>query len=387
LTELAVTKEDSKVNIYAVLTTIFDCPYLDTFWENLRTFDRVNEVTFLVIPDRKTPRATYERCRRLAAEGMRIRCPNLDTQEAFLSRFPTLAEAIPYDSDNRRNVGFLMAYAEGAEVLVALDDDNVCLPDEDFFGQHAIVGRTLDADLIQSSNGWYNICQLLNFDHSGPVYPRGFPYRYRHESMMASVVPGRVRVVANVGLWLLDPDVDAATRLTLRPFARSYSGASVVLAPGTWTPINTQNTAVHREAIAAYYYVLMGGPIAGLPIDRFGDIWSGYFLQACSTHLGEAVRVGSPLVHHHRNSHDLLQDLRFELGGIIATEELVSWLREVHLEGKTYREAYNSLASALEQNIDHFQGRLWTPASRDYLRHIAQIAKAWCDAIRIIDGA
>lgn len=35
---------------------------------------------------------------------------------------------------------------------------------------------------------------------------------------------------------------------------------------------------------------------AGAPIDRLDDIFSGYLCQACVRHLGDRIRVGTPIV-------------------------------------------------------------------------------------------
>ena len=52
----------------------------------------------------------------------------------------------------------------------------------------------------------------------------------------------------------------------------------------------------------------MGYEIGGIAIDRYGDIFSGYFVQACARHLGGAIRVGTPVAEHRRNAHSYLQD-------------------------------------------------------------------------------
>lgn len=38
----------------------------------------------------------------------------------------------------------------------------------------------------------------------------------------------------------------------------------------------------------------MGYRHNGQVIDRYADIFSGYFVQACAKHLGHAVRFGTP---------------------------------------------------------------------------------------------
>src|SRR5260221_2471817 len=122
-----------------VVTTIFEPAFLDGYIDDQKRHGR-GDTDLIVIVDRKTPPAMAQRCAELARSGYRVVCPTLEEQEAFLGRFPTMAHRIPYDSDNRRNIGFLMALDRGAEVLISIDDDNYCLEDSDFTGEHSIVG-------------------------------------------------------------------------------------------------------------------------------------------------------------------------------------------------------------------------------------------------------
>ena len=184
-----------------------------------------------------------------------------------------------------------------------------------------------------------------------------------------------------------DPDVDAVTRLALRPIATGAESGDVLLAPGTWSPLNTQNTALHREAIPSYYYVRMGMPVKGMLVDRFGDIWSGYFLQRCAQQLGEVIRIGSPVAEHRRTTHNLFKDLYQELAGIVLTEELLPWLREVPLSGTSYTEAYAELSELIMNQADSFTGFLWDEGGREFLRATAANMRTWLDAIGTISGS
>jgi glycosyltransferase involved in cell wall biosynthesis len=162
--------------IAIVVTTIFEPLFLDGYVANLRRFGHEN-VDIIVIIDRKTPASVAERC---AQYG--LICPTLDEQEAFLARFPSMAGRIPYDSDNRRNAGFLMALDRGAELLISIDDDNYCIDDVDFVSEHLAAGRTIDAAATESDDGWLNICSLLQSSTKDEIFPRGFPYfARRHE--------------------------------------------------------------------------------------------------------------------------------------------------------------------------------------------------------------
>src|ERR1041384_674361 len=94
-----------------VFTTIYDPVLLDSYYENFLRYGHLDDVQVIVVPDRKTPTAAFNRCSEVAEKGMRISCPTIDEQERFLRGVGMRPEAIPYDSDNRRNVGYLMAYA------------------------------------------------------------------------------------------------------------------------------------------------------------------------------------------------------------------------------------------------------------------------------------
>jgi hypothetical protein len=341
--------------IAIVVTTIFEPNFIDGYVANLRRFGREN-VDIIVIIDRKTPASVAERC---AHYG--LICPTLAEQETFLARFPALGPRIPYDSDNRRNVGFLMALDRGAELLISIDDDNYVLDDVDFVGEHLAAGTTIDCPEAVSDDGWINICSLLDSSTKDDIFPRGFPYFARRKSRTISdetTLPAPVAI--NVGLWLSDPDVDAMT------------------------PINTQNTAIVREAIPAYYYVRMGFSLGGLRIDRYGDILSGYLIQKCVKTRGDAIRIGSPIADHRRTPHNLFKDLYHELAGMVLLEDLLPWFVELQIGDGTYAEMYAEVADALESRASSMRGFVWDDGGRDFLVDTASNMRAWLEAVRTI---
>lgn len=370
-----------------VFTTIFDPVLLDDYYENFKKFGHLDQVDVIVIPDRKTPAAAYSRCAEVSAKGLRTKCPTIAEQEEFLRSVGLRSDIIPYDSDNRRNVGYLMAYAQDADFLISIDDDNFCRLDEDFFAEHAVVcGSDSVRTVAESATGFYNICDLLEMEKPGAIYARGFPYRFRHQDEQRQRVERSVSVHMNAGLWLLDPDIDGITWLVSKPHVTGFRGESLVLGAKTWSPINTQNTALRQEAIPSYYYIRMGYPLAGMPIDRYGDIFSGYFSQACAKHLGGYVRVGTPVAEHKRNSHNYMKDAMNEWACIQLSEDLIPWLMEARLEGTTYSDAYRSFSAAMEDAVETFRGPIWTPATLGYFHQIAYYIRAWLAACQRIRG-
>ncbi len=367
-----------------VCTTIFAPEFLTGYLQAIRSRSCESSVTIYLIGDRKTPETVWKAAADARRQGFLVECPSLGEQDEFLARIGAPADFIPYDSDNRRNVGFLMALAQGSEVLISIDDDNYCLAESDFLGEHDVVGGAGADNFVRSSDGWFNICSLLTGPEGSPIFPRGFPYATQAAPRTVESV-GRATplpIAMNAGLWLNEPDVDAVYRLCRRPKINRFNQKSVLLGPDVWSPINTQNTALMRDAALTYYYVRMGFPLKGLSLDRFGDILSGYLTQKCIKHLGHAVRVGTPIVEHRRTPHNLFKDLYHELAGIVLVEEFVPWLQSVPLEGRTYLAAYNCLAERITAVAGQFTGFIWDDGGRDFLREMARSMQIWSRLVR-----
>jgi hypothetical protein len=364
-----------------VVTTINNGDFLERYCQHLDVKGWRDNLTIIVIPDRKSPSELYQKCKSLVSRGFNILCPSLFEQETYLSRFDNLAHIIPYDSDNRRNIGFLMALEQGNDILISIDDDNMCRAEEDFIGEHAVVCQNeKEFETVHSANGWFNICDLMDVQPQN-VYPRGFPYRFRRQPAEIRYCVEQGTVHLNAGLWLKEPDLDAVTWLANPARSVSFRGQSVLLGRDTWSPINSQNTAIYRDAIVSYYFVRMGYQLGGMNIDRYGDIFSGYFCQACVCHLGYRIRIGTPVVDHIRNTHNYLHDLTNELACILLIEDIAPWLKEVKLEGSTYVEAYLSLAAAIEDAVEKFSGFLWNESTRDYFHQMAHHMRIWTKAV------
>ncbi len=363
-----------------VVTTINPPQVAKAYAVNAGQFGH-KQIGFIVIGDRKTP---HEEARRIVREasgdGFEAEYWDVEQQEAWLARFPALAPMIPWNSDNRRNVGFLIALEKGAATIISTDDDNFPIAISDFFAEHAVVGRTVELQTVGSSNGWFNPCSLLHFEPPVRVYSRGYPFgkRWQDKPLLGT---GSGRVVVNLGLWLGEPDVDAITRLACPVTSVGLASERLMLAPDCLMPINTQNTAVHRDAMAAFYFVLQGIEINGMPMDRYGDIWAGFFLNKIAAHLGDRLTVGPPLVQHSRNDHDLLRDLENEFWGMLLTEHLVPLIEGARLTAGNYCDAYRELAEVLRTSSPHPH-----PAVRDYIERLCSAMAAWADACEKLDA-
>lgn len=368
-------KKDKSYTASLVLTTINDSSVLEGYFKNFQKFGHLDQVQVFVIPDKKTPKVVYKRCKDLTKRGLKVTCPTLEEQEIYLSRVGFPPHLIPYNSDNRRNIGYLMALEAKTDFVISIDDDNFCLPEEDFFASHQIVCESeTQGQIINTNTNWYNVLDMLETDSPKTTYPRGFPFWVRHQNEKVEYTTGRAPVRINAGLWLKDPDVDGISWLINPSHSLSFKEKSFILGEKAWSPINAQNTALHREVISSYYFVKMGYPLGG----RHADIFSGYFAQACVRHLGGAVRFGTPIVDHRRNSHNYMKDATNEWGGIILLENLLPWLtKELKLEGSTYPEVYVSLSYALENIVECFNDKIWTGTTRAYFHQMGYYMRQW----------
>lgn len=369
-----------------VVTTIYGGQFIHEYYNHFQACGDLEKVNFYVVGDRGTPSSCREQVEQYTRQGLPWYYLGPEEQEEFLKPFPELAAEIPWHTDNRRNVGFLMAYRDRCDVMIAIDDDNYPKLDWPFLAGHATVGQEVSLLSAVGYKGWFNLCSMMevqcpSLGSGETVYARGFPYQRRRPACSqidAEVSTGTVAI--NAGLWSGDPDVDAATRLVTRCVASEKSTVDYLLAPSTLMPINTQNTGVLRDAIPAYYYVKMGHAVGGMKLDRFGDIFSGFFVQKCAQAVGHRVRVGSPVVEHRRSPHNLYKDLWNELAGMVVIDDMLPLLETPLTPTTSYSDATLELADRIEAWSAQQSGFLWDDALRSYFLNVSQNMQRWVNA-------
>jgi Reversibly glycosylated polypeptide len=318
-----------KKNCHIVLTTIHHPSILNDLYKNIEANGHLDEVKIWVVGDRKTPPSAATLANELTRKGLETVYFDIPQQDEWGKRFP-LYNLIPYNTDGRRIFGYLRALEDDCEILIAVDDDNIPTSD-DFIGGHQRTGEKWQGMVIQEPARFHNICEYLVLEPSRLIFPRGFPFQLRGHVNQPKLLAPRKDATVGVteGLWLEEPDVDATTWLNGKVKSIEYNGPDLlVLDQATWSPINTQNTSVIRELIPAFVFVTMACPVPGGKLDRYGDIWGGYFLLALLQNTKYYAAFGRPLVHHRRNPHNYVDDLRHEYWGVILTDWLLHLLRD-----------------------------------------------------------
>ena len=207
------------MNKFIVTTTI------NNITPALKKFDDLDDWNLIVIGDKKTPKLNLKNGAFIPAssqDSLGFKCESM----------------IPWTVIQRRNIGFLLALREGADIIATIDDDNIPY---DSWGENIHIGHHLMRRTISDNL----VCDSL-FEHSNvtskKLWHRGFPVQLLEERSLRkeNVCGGFVEVQA--GLWNGDPDIDAICRISNGPFDIKFSDSEFLIDYRCFSPFNTQNT-------------------------------------------------------------------------------------------------------------------------------------------------
>ena len=368
-----------------VITTINVPELLGDYVADFHAHGRSAEV--IVVGDEQTPALATERVHELRARGFEVELFDLPAQRAYLRRFEGLDRLLPTRSIQRRNVGYLIAFERGADVIISLDDDNFLI-EPDFLAGHDHVGERRTLPCAASANGWVNTCDWLETTPSRRFYHRGYPISRRWGPDAPQMSTREARVAVNAGMWLRDPDVDTVTRFEERFEVVGWRGDArhVALARGARSPFNSQNTAAIAGLLPFLYLTVPGTNLRGfrntLHNFRYDDIWMSYFALLALDAMDDAFSFGAPLVEQRRNPHGLLQDLDRELIPMFLTEPLVAMLARIELRSHGYLDLHAELLDALTAEVA--REKTLNDAERQFFEEIVAGMRCWHAACRIL---
>lgn len=233
------------------------------------------------------------------------------------------SDAIGWNTLARRNIAFLEALKWGADVIYSWDDDNLPMSAGHFHWMTIPFHQRFNGIKVEAPE-WFDPGYLL----IPRTRHRGIPSRKFDAPRAGHVVDARIGVAA--GLVIGNPDIDATTRIEHSPdigAVHLLGQTGVVVDPHTWTVFNTQNTAVIRELIPAWFLM----PNVG----RHDDIYASLIIQRVARERDLHVHFGPPFTYQQRNEHKLITDLRAEIDGMENTEKLADLLDSIILPTKS----------------------------------------------------
>lgn len=233
-----------------------------------------------------------------------------------------LATLLPDHNYAKKNIGYLQAIYQGAELIVESDDDNV--PLENFWDEKQI---HTTGDLVEKE-GWINV---YNYFSEATIWPRGFSLA---EISSTAPIPrnSEKSFFSPIQQGLVDenPDVDAIYRLTRELPVYFKKRDPIVLGNGSLCPFNTQNTTWFQPAFPLLY-------LPSFCSFRMCDIWRSFVAQRILWTNNWHLSFHNASVCQKRNEHDLLKDFKEEVPGYLNNDEIVKGLRALKIKaGEEY---------------------------------------------------
>ena len=255
----------------------------------------------IFVGDLKTPHASYKALETKYKNFMYM------TPEQQEQLYPELSKAIGWNKCQRRNIGWVYAYDQGADLVATSDDDNIPY---DNWGDEIFVGQEIEMDNYEHLTA--NAFDPISPTEHNELWHRGYPIEFvpiKNNIEYKGKIKRKVLVQAD--FWDGDPDVDAICRITKKPIVKFNDfkpfGSTQI------APFNSQNTFLAREVIP--YYVVF--PYLG----RMDDIWGAYVLQHF---FPDSVIYNKATVYQDRNVHNLVNNMMDEVIGYRNTLNLIN---------------------------------------------------------------
>jgi hypothetical protein len=283
------------MKIYSVITSINEPS------EAVLKLSSILGANMIVIGDQKSPK-----------EWIDSQSTFLDIEDQKKCNYKLEAQ-LPYNHYCRKNIGYLKAIKEGADIIYDTDDDNI-------LHENLVLPSTHGPFLTYPENfGFVNIYRNFSDEFT---WPRGFPLnKIREESFLATpFLQTFDSSNLNVKIWqgLVDnePDVDAIYRLLFNKKFVFRQQTPIVLPKGAVCPFNSQSTFFAKDVF----------PLLYLPATvsfRFTDILRGLVAQPILWLYDYQLSFISPIAYQNRNEHNLMSDFESEISCYLDVEKVV----------------------------------------------------------------
>jgi hypothetical protein len=247
--------------------------------------------------------------------------------QILIGNFVSFAKLLPWNHFGRKNLGYLYAIVNEAEIVYDFDDDNILNKDSSIHFNDVLTAQSISTN-ASAVNPYYVFGCPKN-----PCWPRGFPYT---DLLNSEANPKTTMTVESIPLSSVaviqslanhDPDVDAFMRLSIGvPFDFSAKSIFFSVPRKKYAPLNAQATFFLKPAFFSLY----------LPVTvhgRVSDIWRSYIAEFFFNKMEYRTLFASPLVTQIRNSHNYLADLSSENQLYMRAHTLIDILQKISYAG------------------------------------------------------
>ena len=219
----------------------------------------------------------------------------------------------------RKNIGYLIAIRNKADVIIESDDDN--LPLKNFFNDISIYKKCI----LLKNKKWINIFNYFLKDKKKIIWPRGFPL---DEIKAKNNFKGKIEKVYSPiqqHLSNKDPDVDAIYRLTHKETNINFLKKTALgIYHNTYSTFNSQNTRWFKCVF----------PLLYLPTCctfRACDIWRGLIALRVLHANNMPLTYSSATNLQQRNYHNIFNDFKDEIPFYLKNKKIINYIYSIKL--------------------------------------------------------
>lgn len=248
-----------------------------------------------------------------------------------------LCNDLPENHYARKNIGYLIAMSNGADIIIDTDDDN-----EPYSSFWLKKNRFITLPVVEDK-GWLNV---YDFFTDINIWPRGFPLNKLHKTItpFEKLLSKKINTPIQQGLADGDPDVDAIFRLVINKLITFSKDRRVALSKGVWCPFNSQNTTWWKDTF----------PLLYLPSNcsfRMTDIWRSFIAQRIAWENDWNISFHAPTTYQNRNEHELMKDFKDEIPGYLNNEKICYELENLTLM-KGMENIYGNIRTCYEKLLE-----------------------------------
>ncbi|KAL3864734.1 hypothetical protein ACJMK2_006391 [Sinanodonta woodiana] len=256
----------------------------------------------------------------LGIRGRRIVFLNVDDQDIL---FSDLTAAIPLRHIGRKNVGYLFAMQNGAELIWDFDYNNQGILDINISNTRNTI------DVLQRCSGKHKLFNPYPYFSVNEtcIWPRGFPLEFvRDTSTSPELCKGNISV-ESVGVFQsiakTELDVDATFRLTREypvMFETAQTFPFILIPRHSYCPFSERATLWTKQAFL--YMALPTGVNS-----RVSDIWRSYIAQLFFHQKDINLVFSPPIIEQTSRDETILEDLQAEMDIYKKSNSLIDFLQ------------------------------------------------------------